>query len=358
MEKAYLVLGNGRCFEGRRIGAAGDSTGELVFTTGMVGYLETLTDPSYAGQIILQTFPLIGNYGVIPADFEGESFARGYVVRELCDTPSNFRSEYELDRFLKERGIPGICGVDTRAITRLIREEGVMNARISSVPQPDLAPIQSYRVQGVVAQVSSKTVEEYSAEGPERFHVVLLDYGAKRGIIRCLRRRGCRVISVPHDTPADKILAMAPDGLMLSNGPGDPAENTYEIQQLRFLIGKLPVFGICLGHQLAALAMGGKTMKLKYGHRGANQPVRLTDGSRTYISSQNHGYAVVSESMAGIAQLSYVNANDLSCEGLEYPGKRCFTVQFHPEASAGPRDTEFLFDRFLRMMEEDRNAKR
>ena len=356
MEKAYLVLGNGQIFEGQRIGAAGDSIGELVFTTGMVGYLETLTDPSYAGQIILQTFPLIGNYGVIPPDFEGDCHARGYVVRELCAAPSNFRSEYELDRFLKERGIPGVCGVDTRAITRVIREEGVMNACICAEIPSDLTEIRTYQVQGVVARTSAKEASVYPAEGEERFHVVLVDYGAKRNIIRCLCRRGCRVTAVPHDTRAEAILAMAPDGVMLSNGPGDPQENVYEIEQIRKLIGKLPIFGICLGHQLTALAMGGRTIKLKYGHRGANQPVRLYDGSRTYISSQNHGYAVVSESMEGIAKLSYVNANDLSCEGLEYPEQRCFTVQFHPEASSGPHDTEFLFDRFIAMMGGDRHA--
>lgn len=356
MEKAYLVLGNGQVYEGQRIGANRDSTGELVFTTGMVGYLETLTDPSYAGQIILQTFPLIGNYGVISPDFEGDCHARGYVVRELCDAPSNFRSEYELDRFLKERGIPGICGVDTRAITRLLREEGVMNARICSQVPADLAEIQSYQVRGVVAQVSGKEIAEYPAQGEERFRVVLIDYGAKRNIIRCLQKRGCRVTSVPHNTSAEAILAMAPDGVMLSNGPGDPEENVYEIGQIRKLMGKVPIFGICLGHQLTALAMGGKTVKLKYGHRGTNQPVRLFDGSRTYISSQNHGYAVVSESMEDIAKLSYVNANDLSCEGLDYPDKSCFTVQFHPEACGGPHDTEFLFDRFIAMMGGDGHA--
>ncbi len=358
MEKAYLVLSNGLIFPGRRIGAPGESTGELVFTTGMTGYLETLTDPSYAGQIILQTFPLIGNYGLIPADFEGDSFARGYVVRELCDTPSNFRSEGCLDGFLKERGIPGICGVDTRAITRLLREEGVMNARICASVPDDLRAIQSYRVTGVVALASGKEPCELPAEGEERFHVALLDYGAKRNIARSLVSRGCRVTVLPHDTPAEEVLALRPDGLMLSNGPGDPAENVYEIEQIQKLLGKLPIFGICLGHQLAALAAGGETVKLKYGHRGANQPVRCLSDGRCFITSQNHGYAVKSESMTGRAVLSYVNANDQSCEGLDYPGLGCFTVQFHPEAHAGPRDTGFLFDRFLAMMGGDGNAQR
>ena len=355
MEKAYLVLNNGRVFEGRRIGAEGDGLGELVFTTGMTGYLETLTDPSYAGQIILQTFPLIGNYGVIPADFEGPCLARGYVVRELCETPSNFRSEYPLDRFLKERHIPGICGVDTRALTRIIREEGVMNALICSEPPADLTAIKSYAVRDGVKTASCKAPQSFPAEGEEKFHVALLDYGAKHHIVESLQERGCRVTVLPHDTGAEAVLALRPDGLMLSNGPGDPKENSLEIQELQKLIGKLPVFGICLGHQLAALALGGETVKLKYGHRGANQPVKDRKTGRCFITSQNHGYAVLAESVADIAELRYVNANDFSCEGLDYPGHRCFTVQFHPEASAGPHDTGFLFDRFVRMMggEED-----
>jgi carbamoyl-phosphate synthase small subunit len=355
MEKAYLVLNNGRVFEGRRIGAEGDGLGELVFTTGMTGYLETLTDPSYAGQIIMQTFPLIGNYGVIPADFEGPCLAKGYVVRELCETPSNFRSEYPLDRFLKEHDIPGICGVDTRALTRIIREEGVMNALICPEPPADLTAIKSYAVRDGVKTASCKAPQSFPAEGEEKFHVALLDYGAKHHIVESLRERGCRVTVLPHDTGAEAVLALRPDGLMLSNGPGDPKENTLEIQELQKLIGKLPVFGICLGHQLAALALGGETVKLKYGHRGANQPVKDRKTGRCFITSQNHGYAVLAESVADIAELRYVNANDFSCEGLDYPGHRCFTVQFHPEASAGPHDTGFLFDRFVRMMggEED-----
>ena len=350
MKKRYLVLENGRCFEGEAIGAEGDGLGELVFTTGMTGYLETLTDPSYAGQIIMQTFPLIGNYGVIPEDFEGRSMAKGYVVRELCDAPSNFRSEYGLDRFLKEHGIPGICGVDTRAVTRIIREHGVMNACISDAPECDPVRIKSYTVAGAVAAASCDEKTEIPAAGAERYHVVLMDYGAKRHIAENLISRGCRVTVLPHDASAEDVLALEPDGLMLSNGPGDPKENTYEISQLSRLIGKMPVFGICLGHQLAALALGGETVKLKYGHRGANQPVRDLKTGRCYITSQNHGYAVLSDSVAGTGVLRCVNANDMSCEGIDYPELNCFTVQFHPEACAGPRDTGFLFDRFVSMM--------
>ncbi|MCR5575853.1 MAG: carbamoyl phosphate synthase small subunit [Oscillospiraceae bacterium] len=350
MATRYLVLENGQVFEGEAIGAAAEGLGELVFTTGMTGYLETLTDPSYAGQIIMQTFPLIGNYGVIPEDFEGSCLARGYVVRELCAAPSNFRSEYPLDRFLTEHGVPGICGVDTRALTRLIREHGVMNALLCDEVPADLSEVRAYAVTGEVHEASCREAYTVPAEGEERFHVALMDYGAKHHIVENLAERGCRVTVLPHDTAAEDILALRPDGLMLSNGPGDPKENVFEIAQLKKLMGRLPVFGICLGHQLAALALGGETVKLKYGHRGANQPVKDLETGRCFITSQNHGYAVLSESVAGIGRLRFVNANDQSCEGMDYPDMRCFTVQFHPEASAGPHDTGFLFDRFAAMM--------
>ncbi len=355
-KRAYLVLSNGAVFEGRRIGAEGESVGELVFTTGMTGYLETLTDPSYCGQIVMQTFPLIGNYGVITPDFEGETAVKGYVVRELCDYPSNFRSEYELEKFLKDRGIPGIVGVDTREITRMIREEGVMNAMICDEPPASLEEIAAYSVKNAVASVSCREPEVFPAEGELRFRVALMDYGAKRNIVRSLQKRGCEVTAFPQNAKAEDVLAINPDGIMLSNGPGDPEENVAAIAELKKLIGKVPIFGICLGHQLTALAMGGKTVKLKYGHRGANQPVKDLIGGRTYITSQNHGYAVVSESLKGIGTETFINANDQSCEGMEYPGKNCFTVQFHPEACGGPRDTGFLFDRFISMMGGEHNA--
>ncbi len=347
---AYLLLNNGAVFKGERIGAAGDSVGELVFTTGMTGYLETLTDPSYAGQIIVQTFPLIGNYGVIEEDFEGEPAAAGYVVREICGEPSNFRSGYALDEFLKRKNIPGICGVDTRELTRILRDEGVMNAAICDVLPSETSFIGKYRVENAVGRVSGKKAETYLPEGEVKYSVTLIDYGAKKNIVRSLLRRGCKVTVVPYDTPAEAILERDPDGIMLSNGPGDPAENVYCIEQIKKLIGRKPVFGICLGHQLAALAMGGRTVKLKFGHRGVNQPVKELGTDRTYITSQNHGYAVVTESLGDTARLSFVNMNDGSCEGLEYKDKDCFTVQFHPEACAGPNDTAFLFDRFISMM--------
>ena len=347
---AYLVLGNGSVFEGERIGAGAEVTGELVFTTGMEGYLETLTDPSYCGQIVVQTFPLIGNYGVISEDFEGRPALSGYVVRSLCQSPSNFRSEGALGAFLRRMGIPGICGVDTREITRQIREEGVMNAAIVDQVPKDLQFLHAYRVSGAVEKVTCRHSEVFPAQGEKRFAVTLIDYGAKGNIIRSLQRRGCEVTLVPASTSAQAILEQSPDGVMLSNGPGDPADNTGATREIRELIGKVPVFGICLGHQLCALAMGGQTIKLKYGHRGGNQPVTDLQGGRTYMTSQNHGYAVVASSLGDAAVEKYRNANDGSCEGLVYPGRQCMTVQFHPEAHSGPRDTDFLFDRFIEMM--------
>ena len=347
---AYLVLSNGTVFEGRRIGAPVDRIGELVFTTGMEGYLETLTDPSYYGQIVTQTFPLIGNYGVIEEDFEGRSELFGYIVRELCDTPSNFRSAYPLNDYLVAQGIPGLCGVDTREIVRITREEGVMNAMICDEVPSDLSAIKAFTVKDAVASVSSNENYTCPAEGTEKCRVALIDYGAKHNIIRSLQKRGCSVTVWPADTTAETILASGTDGIMLSNGPGDPKENTFCIEQLKKLIGQKPVFGICLGHQLAALALGGDTIKLKYGHRGGNQPVRSLEAGRTYITSQNHGYAVVADSLKDIGVESFVNANDGSCEGMDYPSMNCFTVQFHPEAASGPRDTAILFDRFVERM--------
>ena len=347
---AYLVLSNGAVFEGRRVGADVDRVGELVFTTGMEGYIETLTDPSYYGQIVTQYFPLIGNYGIIEEDFEGGSALFGYVCRELSDTPSNFRSQYTVDEYLRRQGIPGIVGVDTRQIVRITREEGVMNAMICGQVPEDLSAIRAYTVHDAVRSVTCAAPADFPTEGETRRRVTLIDYGYKRNIVRSLQRRGCAVRVVPADTSAETILADDPDGIMLSNGPGDPKENVKEIAELKKLIGRKPVFGICLGHQLTALALGGDTIKLKYGHRGGNQPVRELETGRTWITSQNHGYAVVADSLRGVGEEAYVNANDGSCEGMRYPGLRCMTVQFHPEACSGPKDTGFLFDRFVEMM--------
>ena len=349
MKKGYLILQDGRVFEGVRFGAETDTVGELVFTTGMCGYIETLTDPSYAGQIVMQTYPLIGNYGIIREDFEGACCVRGYVVREWCDAPSNFRTDCNLDTFLKEQGVPGLYGVDTRELTRIIREHGVMNAAICDEVPADLTPIETYAVTGVVEAVSCREASVHPAEGEERFRVSLLDYGAKRNIVRELQKRGCTVTVLPATTSAEEILAADPNGVMLSNGPGDPAENVYQIEQIRKLLGKVPMFGICLGHQLTALAAGGSTYKLKYGHRGVNQPVRDVEGVRTYITSQNHGYAVDSDTVK-LGRVRFANANDGTCEGIDYPELKAFTVQFHPEACTGPKDTSFLFDRFVDLM--------
>ena len=349
MKKGYLVLQDGQVFEGYRFGGDADTVGELVFTTGMCGYIETLTDPSYAGQIVLQTYPLIGNYGIIREDFEGACCVKGYVVREYCDAPSNFRTDCDLDTYLKEQGVPGLYGVDTRQLTRIIREHGVMNAVICDEVPADLNAVETYAVTGVVEDVTCKEPSVHPAVGEERFRVSLLDYGAKHNIIRELQKRGCTVTVLPSTTTAENILAADPDGVMLSNGPGDPAENVFEIQQIKKLLGKVPMFGICLGHQLTALAAGGRTYKLKYGHRGVNQPVRDVNGVRTFITSQNHGYAVDSDSIQ-VGKLSFANANDGTCEGIDYPDLKAFTVQFHPEACTGPKDTSFLFDRFVELM--------
>ncbi len=346
MSKRYLVTADGEIYEGTAFGADTSAVGELVFTTGMCGYIETLTDPSYYGQIILQTFPSIGNYGIIEEDFEGECRASGYIVREYCEKPSNFRSQYDLDTFLKQNGIPGIYGVDTRAITRKLREYGVMNAAICDAVPEDLSYIKNYKTENAVMNVTSKESLVYPAVGERLYNVVYLDYGAKGNIARELQKLGCEITAVPADTKAEAILAMKPDGLMLSNGPGDPAENVGAIGELAKLAGKMPIFGICLGHQLFALALGGKTAKLKYGHRGANQPVCSVREGHTYITGQNHGYTVLPESLS-CGKVSFINANDRTCEGMDYPEYKAFTVQFYPEACSGPRDTSFLFDKFI-----------
>ena len=351
--EVYICLENGQKYKGYRFGATSDVIGELVFTTGMGGYIETLTDPSYYGQIVMQTFPLIGNYGVISEDFESKkSFVSAYVVREKCDNPSNFRCEQSLEKYLSDNNIVGVYGVDVREITKTIRETGVMNAIITSNPdKADMQAVRDYKITDAVKAVSTQKAELYPSEN-HRHNVVLMDFGAKKNIIRELNRRGCNVAVMPYDTKADDILKLGVDGIMLSNGPGDPADNPLIVEEIKKLIGKVPIFGICLGHQLLALAMGGETTKLKYGHRGVNQPVKSIEQGRTYISSQNHGYAVLNESIEECGGVvSYINANDLTCEGVDYPDKKAFSVQFHPEACSGPRDTEFIFNKFISMME-------
>jgi carbamoyl-phosphate synthase small subunit len=340
---------------------SGDTLGEVVFTTGMTGYLETLTDPSYYGQIVVQTFPLIGNYGVIRADFESRrATPRGYIVREWCEHPSNFRSEGDLSSFLAEEGIVGLCGVDTRAITRIIREKGVMNGILTRDPSSvDMMSIARYTIREAVSSVSTKAPYIVpSAHDAANFKVVLWDFGAKGNIAKSLAARGCEVHVVPHDFTSERITALRPDGVMLCNGPGDPMDNPGIISELKKLTRTgIPIFGICLGHQLLALAMGARTQRLKYGHRGANQPVRDVKTGSLHITTQNHGYAVVVDSIPkDTAVLRYVNANDGTCEGIDYKNIPASSVQFHPEASAGPLDTSFLFDRFVDLMGGHKNA--
>lgn len=372
-KKAYLILADGTVFEGQSIGVTGRTIGETVFTTGMTGYIETLTDPSYFGQIVTQTFPLVGNYGVIPQDYESKkSWVRGYIVRELCDQPSNFRCQITLDDFLKSQNVVGICGIDTRALTKKLRESGVMNGMIVSGDKPVidealLQKIKSYKIEQAVESVQSKEGESLppgfspsvftappSPRGstPKTPHIILWDFGAKANIQRELEKRGCTVTVLPCGTSAEKILSLKPDGIMLSNGPGDPADNVGIISEIKKICdnGKIPVFGICLGHQMLALARGCKTSKLKYGHRGANHPVKDTRTDRVYITSQNHGYAVENTSLPAFAKMSFFNVNDGTVEGITYTDIPAFSVQFHPEACGGPHDTNFLFDEFINML--------
>jgi len=351
MEKtAYLVLQDGTVLEGKSFGAPCETVGEIVFTTGMTGYLETLTDPSYYGQIILQTFPLIGNYGVIPPDIENaKPVCAGYIVKHPCRTPSNFRSEGSLHEYLKKHNIPGLYGIDTRMLTKKIRNHGVMNGKImSTLPtESDRTQAQVYKVENAVASVSNKDTRFSDTLSKPLRRVALLDLGAKRGITAALTARGCQVETFGSTATVQEILNSKPDGIMLSNGPGDPAEpkNKPVIETIAQLDKSgIPIFGICLGHQLLAIGKGYKTKKLKFGHRGANQPVKDTRSGRVYITSQNHGYEVV----AG-ADSSFISVNDNSCEGLDYGVN--FTVQFHPEACGGPLDTAFLFDEFIRRMD-------
>ncbi len=398
-DKAVLLLANGLVFEGYGIGTTGTVIGEAVFTTGMTGYLETLTDPSYFGQIVTQTFPLIGNYGVIPHDFESSKIhIRGYIVRSLCDEPSNFRCTGELNDFLVDNKIIGLAGIDTRKLTKVLREAGVMNGMIISGNSPEaqkafaalenpdekqklLEEIKAYVIKDAVesvtldadkieepADVVFKTSAEYRAvpvtkdglkvndpvaamKNGKGKKVVLWDFGAKANIRRELLKRGLEVQTVSAKSTAEEILKLNPDGIMLSNGPGDPAENVEIIENIKKICesGK-PVFGICLGHQMLALARGAKTSKLKYGHRGGNQPVKQLTTGRVYITSQNHGYAVNNDSLPACAKLSFVNTNDGTCEGITYTDIPAFSVQFHPEASGGPLDTNFLFDEFVNLI--------
>ena len=352
--KATLILENGMLFTGRSIGSTEERVCEMVFNTSMTGYQEILTDPSYAGQGIVMSYPLIGNYGVNHEDNESSRpWAEAFIVRHLARRGSNFRCEGTLDDYLKEYHITGIEGVDTRALTRILRSQGTMNGMITCAEhfsvQEALQRIHAYRVEGTVERVTRKEAQVYPAAGEQQLRVALMDYGVKENMIRCLQNRGCEVTVFPAHTPAETVLSGGFDGVMLSNGPGDPADNTEIIQEVRKLYDSdLPLFAVCLGHQLLALATGAETRKMRFGHRGGNHPVKDLEHGRAYITSQNHGYVVTAESVdPAVAEVSHVNVNEGSVEGLKYKRPNCFTVQFHPEASPGPMDTEYLFDRFV-----------
>ncbi|MDE6673564.1 MAG: carbamoyl phosphate synthase small subunit [Acetatifactor sp.] len=390
--KAYLILEDGTIFEGTHIGAEREVISEIVFNTSMAGYLEVLTDPSYAGQAVCMTYPLIGNYGICREDMESrKAWPDGFIVWELSRVPSNFRCDLTIQEFLEENDVPGIAGIDTRALTKILREKGTMNGMITTREYGDLTEIlprlHTYTTGKVVEKVSCKATyvvpasQELTDNGPlsgsasfdraayergerekrpslvkelngQGLKVALMDFGAKDNIARSLAARGCEVTVYPALTSAEEILSSGADGVMLSNGPGDPKECVSIIQELKKLYASdMPIFAICLGHQLMALATGADTYKMKYGHRGGNHPVKDLATGRVYISSQNHGYVVDTEHLdPAVAVPAFVNVNDGTNEGLSYTGKNIFTVQFHPEACCGPQDSGYLFDRFISMM--------
>lgn len=349
--KGYLVLENGEIFEGERIGALKDTVCEVVFNTAMAGYIETFTDPSYAGQGIVMTYPLIGNYGVIIEDEESNKiWAKAVFIHELAEYENNFRTNKNLQTFLKENNIPGLTEINTRKLTRILRDTGTMRgALVSSIDNLEkiIEKIQEYDIGNIVEEVTSKKAVTYGSTKPKQ--IALLDFGAKDNIINSLLKRGVGVTVYPANTSAEMILATRPDGIMLSNGPGDPENCQIQIETIKRLYKtNIPILGICLGHQLMALATGAKTAKLKYGHRGANHPVKDLNTGKVYITSQNHGYYVTNESINNeIAEVSHINLNDETVEGIKYKDKNIFTVQFHPEACPGPEDTAYIFDEFI-----------
>lgn len=364
MKKAFLILEDGTVFEGKSMGADKEIISEIVFNTSMTGYLEVLTDPSYAGQAVTMTYPLIGNYGICYSDMESrKGWPDGFIVRELSRMPSNFRSEDTIQHFLEENDIPGIYGIDTRALTKILREKGTMNGMITTNEAYNLDEIlpklKEYTVTGVVGKVSCAEKEVYqpgdigSDKVPVERKVAVIDVGTKKNIIRCLLNRNCEVTVYPQDFDAKEVVASKPDGIMITNGPGDPAECVEVIAQVKELAQSgIPIFAICLGHQLMALAHDAKTYKMKYGHRGANHPVKNLETGKVYISSQNHGYVVDADSLdQEVAKPWFINVNDKTVEGLLYMKEPIKTVQFHPEANAGPKDSELLFDEFMKMMQ-------
>ena len=347
--KAYLILENGKVFEGTQFGAVCEESGELVFTTTMGSYMETLTDPCYYGQILVQTYPLIGNYGMIKTDMESNKVhLKGYIVREMCDSPSNFRSEGILEDFLKEEGIMGISGIDTREITKILREEGTMKAIITTNPN---TKISDFDIKNAVSVVS--TTEKYTV-GEGGKNIALLDLGTTKSAALPFTNRGAKVTVLPYNTSADELLGY--DALYISDGPGNPEDYQEIADTLVKVFGKLPIFATGLGHQLLATSQGAKTEKLPYGHRGANQPVKKLDSGRVYITMQNHGYTVKKDTLPSFAEVTYENLNDKSVEGILYNGKNAISLQFRPCEGEGPNETGFLFDKFFEMIGGSKNA--
>lgn len=349
----YLILENGKMFSGKSFGAVKECMGEVVFQTSMCGYLETLTDPNYYGQIVVQTFPMIGNYGVIPSDLQSDLvYPSAYIVREWCEVPSNFRSMGELDAFLQEKGIPGLYDLDTRELTKYLRDNGTMKGCVCD--EPDVAAAQEkmkqYRLQNAVAAVANLSQETATPETP-CCKLVLWDFGSSSSLLTQLLQRGCQVIRMPYSATAQEISRLNPDGVVLSDGPGDPAENVGVISELALLCEKnIPILAVGLGHQLLALSQGGETEKLKYGHRGANHPCKCLPNGRVYVTTQNHGYTVSNVPLPRGSRVIFSNLNDGSCEGLEYHNIPAFSVQFQPQDEGGEQDTSFLFDRFLSLL--------
>ena len=351
-QKVYLTLQNGKTFQGWRFGADGDVVGELVFSTGMVGYMETLTDPANYGQILVQTFPLIGNYGAIRADVEStRAWVSAYVVREICDEPSNFRMEDTLENYLKEEGVVGIYGVDTRELTKILREEGAMNARISNKPlkEEEIASLKAYKIENALKETASTEKGYFAAENATKT-VALWNLGAKNSTIANLNKEGYNVISMPTNSTAEEILALNANGVVISDGAGNPNENTALISEVAKLMGKTPVMAMGLGHLTVALALGAKVQKQKYGHRGSNQPVKCVKDGKVYISMQNHGYEVVNDSVK-VGEISFINVNDGSCEGIDYEELNAFTVQFVPESCGIGHPNNPLYEKFAAMTE-------